>query len=1113
MKKVFLRTLSLILSMIMVISVLQLGGFVGLSLSDFSFRAAATEILYNGDCGENLKFTLDADGVLTISGTGTAVGFYEGNGNWNQSWQTVEKSGTYIYIMDSIKKIVIKAENLKEIGGEAFRNSKITEFDTGNIERIDYRAFDACAELKSFHIGSALTYGAFPFLGCSSLEKLTVDKNNPYYFAEGNCLLQRYYFDWSTDSFDKSNEINSVIWGIKTSVIPESAKEIADNAFSGSEIEKIHIPANITYISLLAFYNALNNVKSITVDEKNPVYKAKGNCLYNITSSYEGYFLGNENTLLFGCKNSVIPDDGSITRIGQEAFNHCSDLENLIIPNTITSIGGYAFRNAGLKTLHLPASVVEADVYSFSSMPYLENISVDKNNPKFTALSNCLINKTKKEIVLGFSNSTIPTDPDIVTSIGEYSFSNISGLKEMDIPENINRIGFCAFYFCGDLETIKFHDGLIEIGANAFYGTKWYDNQSGDYIYAGKNLLMFNNYESKTVDKIKKGTLSIASCCFDGKNLLESVTIPDSVQSIGGYAFAGCTSLSTVKLGTGLKRAGSKVFTDTPWYENQPDGLIYAGKVLLGYKGEIPDNYELNKIRDDTVAVADEAFMWKFTLKSLALPESVVYVGDKAFFDCWPESVVVFNPDCEFYSEGSLYTETIVAPKGGKVQDYAKNNGIRFYPLVEKPQVIFDLYEGDSYKTGDIFGVRISVLGLNEAKSVVSGSMSFKYNPNLLSLSFFDICSEYREDVESKWEFGYDDDEEKGILTISFDYGLEKSFYYEPVFEFGFRAKKSGKADFTFGDKPAIKDVKGNIIEAEFVNKSINIVDNVFNEIFVDEWTEIADEDENVDYFKFIPKEDGYYRFYVKTDIENASAVVLDSDFNLVGEVIYMIPDGAVAGDVYDSVNNEFYFEAGKVYYISDDMPCQIRISFVKAPPTEEPTEIPTEKPTEKPTEAPTTEKPIDKPSETPSEAKKPDYNKLPVKTQANNEVLLISDSLTSKQVKETLSEFTVNILDINGNKLEEDAAIGTGTVIEIYDGEKLIEKKTVIVKGDINGDGKVKTTDARNALRGALGLDNLSDAQILAADVNNDGKLKATDARAILRGAMGLDDTAAWLG
>ena len=224
MKKVFLRTLSLILSMIMVISVLQLGGFVGLSLSDFSFRAAATEILYNGDCGENLKFTLDADGVLTISGTGTAVGFYEGNGNWNQSWQTVEKSGTYIYIMDSIKKIVIKAENLKEIGGEAFRNSKITEFDTGNIERIDYRAFDACAELKSFHIGSALTYGAFPFLGCSSLEKLTVDKNNPYYFAEGNCLLQRYYFDWSTDSFDKSNEINSVIWGIKSSVIPESAK-------------------------------------------------------------------------------------------------------------------------------------------------------------------------------------------------------------------------------------------------------------------------------------------------------------------------------------------------------------------------------------------------------------------------------------------------------------------------------------------------------------------------------------------------------------------------------------------------------------------------------------------------------------------------------------------------------------------------------------------------------------------------------------------------------------------------------------------------------------------------------------------------------------------------
>jgi hypothetical protein len=151
--------------------------------------------------------------------------------------------------------------------------------------------------------------------------------------------------------------------------------------------------------------------------------------------------------------------------------------------------------------------------------------------------------------------------------------------------------------------------------------------------------------------------------------------------------------------------------------------------------------------------------------------------------------------------------------------------------------------------------------------------------------------------------------------------------------------------------------------------------------------------------------------------------------------------------------------------------------------------------------------------TEKPTEGEKSEFNNLPVKVKVSKEHIQIAKGLTVEQTKEIFKEFIVNIFDINGNKLEDDGAIGTGTVIEIYDGETLVEKKVVVFKGDINGDGQVKTTDARNALRAALGLDTLKDVQSLAADVNNDGNLKATDARAILRGAMGLDDTAAWLG
>ena len=139
--------------------------------------------------------------------------------------------------------------------------------------------------------------------------------------------------------------------------------------------------------------------------------------------------------------------------------------------------------------------------------------------------------------------------------------------------------------------------------------------------------------------------------------------------------------------------------------------------------------------------------------------------------------------------------------------------------------------------------------------------------------------------------------------------------------------------------------------------------------------------------------------------------------------------------------------------------------------------------------------------------------DKFPVKAKENDGYIHIAENLTVGQTKEAFKDFVVDIIDINEKKLGDDGLIGTCTEIQIYDGETFVEMKVVVFMGDINGDGKVKTTDARNALRGALSLDELNDVQILAADVNNDGNLKATDARAILRGAMGLENMENWLG
>jgi hypothetical protein len=97
---------------------------------------------------------------------------------------------------------------------------------------------------------------------------------------------------------------------------------------------------------------------------------------------------------------------------------------------------------------------------------------------------------------------------------------------------------------------------------------------------------------------------------FGNKTGLTSIEIPASVTSIGKLAFVNCTSLTSITFAAGsqLQTIDSYAFSSTKWYNNQPDGLVYAAKVLLGYKGTMPANTVINNIRTDTIIIADDAF-------------------------------------------------------------------------------------------------------------------------------------------------------------------------------------------------------------------------------------------------------------------------------------------------------------------------------------------------------------------------------------------------------------------------------------------------------------------------------------------------------------------------
>jgi len=127
-----------------------------------------------------------------------------------------------------------------------------------------------------------------------------------------------------------------------------------------------------------------------------------------------------------------------------------------------------------------------------------------------------------------------------------------------------------------------------------------------------------------------------------GCETLVSINIPNSVTSIGNYAFQDCTNLTSITIPDSVAEIGFYAFHETPWYENQPDGVVYAGKVAYKYKGDMPLNTSI-KLLDGTKGIASHAFSNCTGLSSITIPNSVTSIGRSAFASTGITSVTIPN--------------------------------------------------------------------------------------------------------------------------------------------------------------------------------------------------------------------------------------------------------------------------------------------------------------------------------------------------------------------------------------------------------------------------------------------------------------------------------------
>lgn len=202
--------------------------------------------------------------------------------------------------------------------------------------------------------------------------------------------------------------------------------------------------------------------------------------------------------------------------------------------------------------------------------------------------------------------------------------------------------------------------------------------------YYSTESLPWGNTIEKVI--IKNGVTAIGNYTFDGCYKLTSVSIPNSVKSIGDYVFCGCGKLTSVNIPNSVTSIGGDAFSGTSWYFNQPDGLVYAGKVAYKYKGDMPDGTSVT-IKDGTKGISDGALSYYEEMTSITIPDSVTWIGEQACGFLFASYVV----------EG--FTE--YANNNPTAKKYANDNGFKFVG----PDVKLGDVNGDGVVNGSDAGI------------------------------------------------------------------------------------------------------------------------------------------------------------------------------------------------------------------------------------------------------------------------------------------------------------------------------------------------------------------------------------------------------------------------
>ena len=513
----------------------------------------------------------------------------------------------------------------------SIKNDLETVVISNGVESIGENAFFECTNLKNVDISNSVkTIGNGAFYGCTGLTSIGVAKPN-------------------------EEVADSVI-------IPDSVTSIGKYAFTHcTGLKKVTIPGNVKSIGDYAFHGC--HVPASEPDDE--------------TESDSGNDLEN--------KPEIIPESGlesvyiqeGVETIGIFAFSGCMKLNDVTLPDSITSIGDNAFQSTGLYNDDSTWDVL-----------YIGHHLIKANENKISdAYTVKPGTKTIADCAFYYCNLTSITIPDSVVSIGNQAFGNCNRLKSITIPKSVTRIGNEVFYICFDLQSINVDN------ANTAYCSK----DGVLYNKSETEIIRFPKEKPETSFTIPNGVIKIADGAFEYCNKLMSIAIPDSVISIGDDAFNTCNTLTNITIPNGVQSIGNSAFSECSKLTSIaiPDSVQSIGNSAFSECSKLTSI----TIPDGVQSIGEKTFYKCSSLESITIPNSVRSIGARAFEYCRRFNTVYYigeeNDGNEILTTYPLLYKTIYYCSG--INAKRSDNGIIVTPLniASGKTVILALYGGD----------------------------------------------------------------------------------------------------------------------------------------------------------------------------------------------------------------------------------------------------------------------------------------------------------------------------------------------------------------------------------------------------------------------------------